>query len=486
MDLNLTSMNNPPKPTRSGRPPLSENKRTVQIRLAQRAYRWGLSEKRKGSIWIKSTYWCRLFSNSERKENRIKELEERLAHLLQPKAAIPPAMGASAAASSSANHCQNCQNMHIKRVECEHQIRVLQQRVSYLQSRCGVAAKMSPLSVVTDDGIVTKLEPCSNDNTWQHRQQQQARWDSISSTSSSSTAFHQTRSPVDFIQPCQQSNSNVNSNFKASIIRPEFIKLDTHTLDVDTLPVPKEATRIITATALFGPPVVEKARAELKQLVSLRDCKWVDIYLNSFLKQADCTDNQEIKRHVMKILYARYKILDSCTVIDRFKALEIIETEKKGNRRHLDFMFARAREASEAKRKEKSSSPSLFSPLPLSSHEKLEAQGPLLSSSSSYVDDVFSHRGFKEATRQIPSLQTEQAQNLVNCLCSVYSAQAACTDLMKRESMLFDMIELKTKLHDMCRNERDKHSLVLAIEVSRENPVHKRLTGKLLEDMQQQ
>ncbi|ORY41549.1 hypothetical protein BCR33DRAFT_786794 [Rhizoclosmatium globosum] len=97
------------KPKRSGRPPLSNNKRTVQIRMAQRAYR-------------------------ERKENKIKELEDRVAFLT----------------SSSPAPCLSCADLRTRTEECLAQVAILNQRITELQQICGITPSVSG---VTSGGI---------------------------------------------------------------------------------------------------------------------------------------------------------------------------------------------------------------------------------------------------------------------------------------------------------------------------------------------
>ncbi|ORY41550.1 hypothetical protein BCR33DRAFT_335066 [Rhizoclosmatium globosum] len=209
---------------------------------------------------------------------------------------------------------------------------------------------------------------------------------------------------------------------------------------------------------------MEPCRRALRDLGSLQTSAWVDVFIDNVIIQSQMTDPYEIKKHVIRLMHAKYKMLDSCTIMDRVKALEIIEDAKKEHRRHLNYTYGCARMVAGDGGKAVKLEPTEYNET-----EMLVESDPV---------------SFKESVRAIPSLQNPTAIQALDQLCDLYSIAAKSKSNEERENLLFHMMELKTLLHDMCANQTEKTNFILAIEVSREKPQNKRITGKFLEDLQ--
>ncbi|KAJ3026368.1 UNVERIFIED_CONTAM: hypothetical protein HDU68_005774 [Siphonaria sp. JEL0065] len=430
MDANSATTTTTPGPNskKSNRPLLSDNKRTVQIRLAQRAYR-------------------------ERKENRIKELEDRLNFLLQQQQQLQEQPQIPTQLS-----CPNCQQLKIKQSQCEIKIRILEQQVIDLQSSSRLNPQIKRESTIELHQYNGPNDASSAELNGRVYPRPSPDLDSdLDSMLESMSHAHPNPSQSSYPMLSCESMGNVGER-------------DVNMADVSG------GFIVEPATSKFGKPNIEPWRTKLKQLPSLKDCKWLDVYLDSFLLQAEYTDTRMIRHLVMKILNAKYKMLDCCSIMDRFTALEVIEAGKAANRVYLDYMFEAARSASTYSGSFDSTT--LYSPAASSIvSDSLTAVGSDPSEPSS--------KTFRDATKQIPSLSSEESQKAVDDLCNIYAAQAKSTDLREREYMFFQMISIKNSLADMCKTEEDKHSFMLAIEVSREKPENKKRTGKMLEDLQQ-
>ncbi|ORY41546.1 hypothetical protein BCR33DRAFT_335054 [Rhizoclosmatium globosum] len=96
----------------------------------------------------------------------------------------------------------------------------------------------------------------------------------------------------------------------------------------------------LNALDQFGPPQVLATRFALKSLESLQGCREVDEMLDLFLIQAQCSDQNQIRRYFIKILKLRSKIFARCTPQDYEKVMEIIEICKVNNRAHVVSILA--------------------------------------------------------------------------------------------------------------------------------------------------
>ncbi|KAI9349659.1 hypothetical protein BDR26DRAFT_852562 [Obelidium mucronatum] len=121
------------------------------------------------------------------------------------------------------------------------------------------------------------------------------------------------------------------------LIRP--IVTDYSSLNADSL-------NLLGSTAaerFGGPPIVKWAKQALHALSSLTHCQWVDVMFDTFVSQSTCNEKETIRNSSVKILNAKYKLFDSCSIQDKPKAIEIIEMAREQNRVHVDYMYEYAR-----------------------------------------------------------------------------------------------------------------------------------------------
>ncbi|KAJ3098693.1 hypothetical protein HK100_005057 [Physocladia obscura] len=86
----------------------------------------------------------------------------------------------------------------------------------------------------------------------------------------------------------------------------------------------QQQQQFLSATQLYGPPEVEFCRIAMKSIPSLTNCRYVDDLFNVFVLQSACTDRAKIQIYGLKCMSLRGRILDSCTLMDRQKVLELI------------------------------------------------------------------------------------------------------------------------------------------------------------------
>ncbi|KAJ3019222.1 UNVERIFIED_CONTAM: hypothetical protein HDU68_010757 [Siphonaria sp. JEL0065] len=214
---------------------------------------------------------------------------------------------------------------------------------------------------------------------------------------------------------------------------------------------------VMPSTAKFGVAWIEPARTSLKQLPSLSSCPWIDIYADMMHEHTEAADTFFIRKAFMKMIQAKYNILDTCNTMDRYHALEIIEHVDCKNRQHLDYIL-----------------------------DILKAQDR-----QNHVPAVLRNVAdqpcidyFTTAVSQISSLNTPEAHVVVQVLCDAFVTQSKSDDVKVREAMLFELILVRMQLRDMCETDEDRIQLMTIIEVAREKGANRRLTENMLEALQ--
>ncbi|KAJ3242935.1 hypothetical protein HDU77_010621, partial [Chytriomyces hyalinus] len=117
----------------------------------------------------------------------------------------------------------------------------------------------------------------------------------------------------------------------------------------EKVPLMPSSSVVSSAVDQFGvPQEVEHCRIGLKSIPILRNCGYVDDLVDLFMAMVSCQDQKIIKRIVVKLLAAKYKIMDACEdLVDKKRAIEIIEQAKSRNTVHVQHMYAHAMQAVE-------------------------------------------------------------------------------------------------------------------------------------------
>ncbi|KAJ3293982.1 hypothetical protein HDU79_011655 [Rhizoclosmatium sp. JEL0117] len=171
--------------------------------------------------------------------------------------------------------------------------------------------------------------------------------------------------------------------------------------------------KIKSAVEVYGPPDIDYAWKDLKSLDSLKDNIYVDMTFQLFLQQVHCTDRTLLKNSIIKAAAAKYKILNGCSLLDRSRAMEIMDQVQLHNKQHVNHVYYNS-----------SHMQSLNTPvLPTLVRMPAQADAP-----------------FKEAIAGIPSLK--EAGDDIDELCALFWTQT--------------------------RDEEDRTKFLLATEIGRE------------------
>ncbi|ORY41669.1 hypothetical protein BCR33DRAFT_718811, partial [Rhizoclosmatium globosum] len=186
--------------------------------------------------------------------------------------------------------------------------------------------------------------------------------------------------------------------------------------------------KIKSAVEVYGPPDIDYAWKDLKSLDSLKDNIYVDMTFRLFLQQVHCTDRTLLKNSIIKAAAAKYKILNGCSLLDRSRAMEIMDQVQLHNKQHVNHVYYNS-----------SHMQSLNTP----------ADAP-----------------FKEAIAGIPSLK--EAGDDIDELCALFWTQTRVGRGEEREAVFFKMIDVFAKLLRVCKDEEDRTKFLLATEIGRE------------------
>ncbi|KAJ3265955.1 hypothetical protein HDU77_003045 [Chytriomyces hyalinus] len=208
------------------------------------------------------------------------------------------------------------------------------------------------------------------------------------------------------------------------------------------------AEEYVQASEMYGPFMMESTRTKLKALPSLKNSKYVDDVLQSFVTAANFTDPKMVKKHLMRIVVTKNKLLDACSLMDRQTVIEVIESFKAMNRLHISHMY-------------------MLSSLEIKG-EHVKAPIQYMQLDISEVPAIM--RPFLLALKQIPSLMDAESLDLIDGLCHLVLTQMNCTNDADREDSFFKMLDLSRRLQQNCATaeDRSKYMVMLATELVRE------------------
>ncbi|KAI8614803.1 hypothetical protein BC830DRAFT_1125678 [Chytriomyces sp. MP71] len=235
---------------------------------------------------------------------------------------------------------------------------------------------------------------------------------------------------------------------------------------------PQETAAVESAELQFGvPQKVEECRHSLKALGgAMATCKYVDSLCDHFYTMASCEDPRLIKRIVLKIIAARYKIMNACeTMQQRRHAIEIIEACKDRNRTHISFMYQHTmKEVVEETHTTVDYATTATSSSSANYSTDLDADGVRhlkLPKRQERKELLAKSKAFLDAAKSIPSLQG--SSHLVEDLIVMFWCQASCHDKTEREALIFGLVDCFNRLQAVA-TEKDKADFILATEIARE------------------
>ncbi|KAI8837155.1 hypothetical protein BJ741DRAFT_708120 [Chytriomyces cf. hyalinus JEL632] len=201
-----------------------------------------------------------------------------------------------------------------------------------------------------------------------------------------------------------------------------------------------------TASEMYGPFMMESTRTKLKALPSLKNSKYVDDVLQSFVTAANFTDPKMVKKHLMRIVVTKNKLLDACSLMDRQTVIEVIESFKAMNRLHISHMY-------------------MLSSLEIKG-EHVKAPIQYMQLDISEVPAIM--RPFLLALKQIPSLMDAESLDLIDGLCHLVLTQMNCTNDADREDSFFKMLDLSRRLQQNCATAEDRSKYMVMAYLFRE------------------
>ncbi|KAJ3230639.1 hypothetical protein HDU81_004328, partial [Chytriomyces hyalinus] len=144
-------------------------------------------------------------------------------------------------------------------------------------------------------------------------------------------------SVADIFKPISVENSTLSSLSNENL----FGTVSDHWMDIipDFHVGSVGNTLLLSATELYGKPEVEKTRAQLKSLSSLRSCKAVDRLLDLFVSQASHSSPKSISIMAIRIIAYFHKVIDATHVSERQKTLEVLTEFQEINKVHVEHLF---------------------------------------------------------------------------------------------------------------------------------------------------
>ncbi|KAJ3234980.1 hypothetical protein HDU78_005530 [Chytriomyces hyalinus] len=242
----------------------------------------------------------------------------------------------------------------------------------------------------------------------------------------------------------------------------------------EKVPLMPSSSVVSSAVDQFGvPQEVEHCRIGLKSIPILRNCGYVDDLVDLFMAMVSCQDQKIIKRIVVKLLAAKYKIMDACEdLVDKKRAIEIIEQAKSRNTVHVQHMYAHAMQAVEDNQAalgisrgsggEPWANPQDAQILRLPAvvrHMKLPTD-------AERTEMLEKSKPFRDSLLSIESLRGSEW--IVDDLCVMFWCQASCQDKNQREALIFALVENFSKLQNLCANDHSLTEFLLATEIARE------------------
>ncbi|KAI8839681.1 hypothetical protein BJ741DRAFT_598391 [Chytriomyces cf. hyalinus JEL632] len=217
-------------------------------------------------------------------------------------------------------------------------------------------------------------------------------------------------------------------------------------------------TLLLSATELYGKPEVEKTRAQLKSLSSLRNCKAVDRLLDLFVSQASHSSPKSISIMAIRIIAYFHKVVDATHVSERQKTLEFLTEFQEINKVHVEHLF---------NLNSNSSDPALMS--------FMGAPPKLIGPEG--VQETPQLRAFRNLAMSIPSLTG--SQDLIDELFVTFWPKSSVVAPKQNFVRVITIIKLLT---DKCETLQERMKVTLLIEIWRS--FNKESMDELVEEIQ--
>ncbi|KAI8616126.1 hypothetical protein BC830DRAFT_230852 [Chytriomyces sp. MP71] len=191
---------------------------------------------------------------------------------------------------------------------------------------------------------------------------------------------------------------------------------------------------------LFGPLLgSDMAIQKLKALPSLRNSCNVDTAIGLYRELSYVTNKRTLRKYFLKMLSTRYAMFDSCNVLDRSKAVEIVYMLGQQNKRHSTHFFSFVHE--------------------MGSADDIGLSTSMTASDKAIV--MLSIQTFISSIKQLPSLFG--ADTLIQ---ELEQALVAVTENAGNRPLFYKTIELINQAEDIC-DSADRIKYVISLEIMR-------------------
>ncbi|KAI8837173.1 hypothetical protein BJ741DRAFT_603968 [Chytriomyces cf. hyalinus JEL632] len=218
---------------------------------------------------------------------------------------------------------------------------------------------------------------------------------------------------------------------------------------------------------------VEWARHALKELSSLKNSPDVDTMIDTFTMGARSSNPVAIQWCLFQCSRLRLKILDMCEEFDRMKAMEIMSITQMRNQNYVDRMFSLSIEAAASQSQRESSSGSPGYDYSSEQTPSSQATPPANQSAAEMKRNPPQYSIFRQAIQHVPSLKDHQ--HLVDEMLELFTLQAQTSNVNERKIFFFRMVRARSKMESLCQNSDDRtkvtedqrQKLMLALEYAR-------------------
>ncbi|KAJ3242717.1 hypothetical protein HDU78_001207 [Chytriomyces hyalinus] len=414
-----------------------ENKRSIQMREAQRAHR-------------------------ERKKNYISELEAKVKLLGERKVDTP--LHPDTAVLKQWIVSLQAENTALREAALAKNS-VLETQVNHLMIQCN--ALKSVVAAFTGNGLMpmafTPGIPVTNVNLGAF-QQPAFTFDNLASNTSISPSesslldswLHGYAAPDEPTLDCLLGVDSSSVSVSASSPGDSLFSFshDPAKSDSSTLFEGVEghvATNLsVSITDIFGPWDVDFARAALRNIPSLLHFKKSDRILDLYMEQADCFDQDSMRQLMAETRELESEMTNACTTADKQKVLDLLDEFKNRNKNHLSHLSPTSTEDT--------LTDSFFtSPKKEEDWVVDRVRWPKTTTINPTLQPV------RDAIVSIPSLSG--SDSLVDELCLQFSKRCTTRD---RSSVKFHKhLELQNKLQSLCVSEEDRAKFRRSLDIAR-------------------
>ncbi|KAJ3234994.1 hypothetical protein HDU78_005544 [Chytriomyces hyalinus] len=293
---------------------------------------------------------------------------------------------------------------------------------------------------------------------------------------------HQSNILTQYQSPFETSNSVLNHYLTSGPSlnsMTSYADVDWNSLFGQTPQPPIEVERDVREDLVskFGVVDVEWSRQALKGLKSLVNSSDVDELVDAFIMQTETTDPTVLQLCLIRLSKMKGRILDACTQNDKMRAIEIMGKMRSKNQNYVDRLFAEVIETAASQKKANSSSssnsssskerPDASSSSTMSqSHTRPRSANPVIiptsqnTSAESIPDRAPEYTIFRQACLFVPALNGHG--HLIDELIELFMVrfilmQLKLQDPIEKKEAFFRMVKVRSKMESLCQTDEDRN-----------------------------